>query len=190
MSQNYVFSSATFGKWKQKARNLKRAGSLSHHEALEQVAKANGFDDWHHVVTESKLNDVSETAYRSGLVVAYDIKDASDNWQSDDLFVDDYRVFEFCDADLFARYKRNDDEEGGERPTDEAEYREEYEEWRLNVFFFRYTGTTIPPTPRATLGLFDKRCFFPPMFFWHAGKFIEPFRDLSIDGVLNMSGNS
>ena len=74
-----IFSSATFGKWKQEARALKRSSALPHHQALDQVAIAKGFDNWHHVVTEAKLNRLSEAAYRSGLVVAYDIKDAMDN---------------------------------------------------------------------------------------------------------------
>ncbi|WP_151447103.1 hypothetical protein [Lacisediminimonas profundi] len=193
MKKAFVFSSATFGKWKQKARALKRAGPLSHHEALEQVATANGFDNWHQVVNQAKLNELSEAACRSGLVVAYDIKDALDNWKEHESFVADERAFAFCDADLFAWYKRNEDEEenlaAGYRPADEAEYRNEYEEWTMNVYFFRYCGS-IPATPRAVLPLLDERCFFAPMFFWHAGKFIEPFRDLAIDGTLDMSGNT
>jgi hypothetical protein len=26
------------------------------------------------------------------------------------------------------------------------------------------------------------------MFFWHHGKFIDPWRDLAVNGVLDMSG--
>jgi hypothetical protein len=28
------------------------------------------------------------------------------------------------------------------------------------------------------------------MFFWFRGRFIEPFRDLAVDGVLDMSGKT
>jgi hypothetical protein len=189
-----IFSSATFGKWKQEARALKRSNALPHHQALDQVAVAKGFDNWHHVVTEAKLNRLSETAYRSGLVVAYDIKDALDNWIPDDYFVDDWRVLPFCKDEILAWYRQNDDDtEGEERaaiPTDPSEYQEEFYEWLTNVHFFRYCGSTLPPTPTKVLPLLDDRCFFAPMFFWFRGRFIDPWRDLAVNNFLDMSGNT
>lgn len=194
MHREFVFSSVVFGKWKQQARALKRSGTLSHHQALEQVAKANRFDNWHHVVTEAKQNRASELGYRSGLIVAYDIKDAMDSWVPDDSFVDDSRAMHFCANDIFAWYRRGDEEcEGEEKaaiPSDPEEYREEFEEWLSNVYLFRYVGPGIPPTPARTLPLLQERCFFGPMFFWHKGGFVDPWRDLAVDGVLDMSGNT
>jgi hypothetical protein len=194
MYTNYVFSAAIFGKWKQQARALKRSNALPHHQALDQVAIAKGFDNWHHVVTEAKLNHLSETAYRSGLVVAYDIKDAMDSWRSDDDFVDDLRVLDFCRDDIFAWYQRTDDEADEEGraaiPRDPAEYEEDFQEWLHNVYFFRYCGSALPATPTKVLPLLDERCFFAPMFFWFPGRFIEPFRDLAVNGVLDMSGKT
>lgn len=194
MGTQHIFSSVTFEKWKQQARALKRASGFSHHQALDQIAKANRFDNWHHVVTEAKLNRISETAYRSGLVVAYDIKDAMDNWIPDNSFIDDSRALHFCQEDIFTWYRQGDDEaEGDEKcaiPTDQAEYREGFQEWLMNVNLFRYVGSDLPTTPRKVLPLLNERCFFAPMFFWHCGKFIEPFRDLAVDGVLDMSGNT
>lgn len=194
MHTNYIFSSATFGKWKQQARALKKSGDLSHVQALDHIARINRFDSWRHVVTEAKLNRISETAYRSGLLVAYDVKDAMDNWRSDDSFVDDFRAFEFCRADIFAWYQRGDDEaEDEERlaiPQDPSEYQEEFDEWLTNVHLFRYVGPVVPPTPWEVLPLLDDRCFFAPMFIWHRGKFIDPWRELTVDGVLDMSGNA
>lgn len=194
MHMHYVFSSAIFGKWKQQARALKRSSDLTHNQALDQIAKANRFDNWFHLITEAKLNHISEAAFRSGLIVAYDIKDAMDNWIPDDSFVDDFRALHFCEKDIFAWYRRADDEaEDDEKraiPTDPAEYREGFEEWLMNVHLFRYVGTNLPASPRKVLPLLDERCFFAPMFFWHGGKFIEPWQDLAIDGVLDMSGNT
>jgi hypothetical protein len=66
MPKEYVFSVATFGKWKQQARALKRSGHMPHHQALDHIAKSKGFDNWHHLITEAKLNSVSETAYSFG----------------------------------------------------------------------------------------------------------------------------
>lgn len=194
MQREYVFSSAVFGKWKQEARALKRAGTLSHYQALDQVAEANRFVNWHHVVIEAKQNRASEAAYRSGLIVAYDVKDAMDNWVPDDSFVDDTRVLHFCENDIFAWYRRGDDESEGEEkaaiPSDPDEYREEFEEWLSNVYLFRYVGDDIPPTPTKTLPLLDERCFFAPMFFWHSGRFVDPWRDLAVNGVLDMTGDT
>jgi hypothetical protein len=191
---HHVFSAATFGKWKQQARALKRSNGLPHHQALDQVAIAKGFDNWHHVVTEAKLNRLSETAYRSGLVVAYDIKDAMDNWLSDDSFVDDWRVLHLCKEEVLTWYRQNDDEADGEErlaiPTDPDEYLEEFDEWLTNVHFFRYCGSALPSTPTTALPLLDERCFFAPMFFWLRGRFIDPWRDLAVNGVLDMSGSS
>jgi hypothetical protein len=190
----HVFSSATFGKWKQQARALKRSSDLSHHQALDHVAKMNQFDNWHHVVAEAKLNRVSETAYRSGLIVAHDIKDVMDSWVPHDTFVDDLRVLHFCKADIFTWYRRNDDEAEGEEkdaiPTDPTEYREGFDEWLNEVYFFRYCGPTLPATPTKALPVLHERCFFGPMFFWHGGKFIDPWRDLAVNNVLDMSGST
>ena len=194
MHTQHVFSSVTFGRWKQQARDLKRSGNLSHHQALELIAKANRFKDWHHVVTEAKLNRISETAFRSGLVVAYDIKDATESWVPDDSFVDDSRAYVFCQNDVLAWYQRGDEEaEGDEKraiPKDPVEYMEDFEEWFMNVHFFRYVGPSFPATPTKVLPLLDERCFFAPMFFWHGGKFIDPWRDLAVNDVLDMSGET
>jgi hypothetical protein len=184
MPKKYVFSVATFGKWKQQARALKRSGHMPHHQALDHIAKSKGFDNWHHLITEAKLNSDSGTAYRSGLVVACDIKDAMDSWNPDESFVDDSRVLHFCEQDIFAWYRRSDDEAEGEEkaaiPTDPTEYREEFDEWLNNVYLFRYAGPSLPPTPTKVLPLLRERCF----------KFIDPSRDLAVNGFLNMSGNT
>jgi hypothetical protein len=60
----------------------------------------------------------------------------------------------------------------------------------MNVNLFRYVVPDLPTTPRKVFPLLNERCFFAPMFFWHCSQFIEPFRDLAVDGVLDMSGNT
>ncbi|RJG22224.1 hypothetical protein [Massilia cavernae] len=194
MQTQYLFSSAIFGKWKQEARALKRSTNLMHHEALEQVAKSKGFENWHQVACEAKLNRASETSYQSGLLVAYDIKDAMDHWVPDDSFVDDWRVLHFCESDIFTWFRRGDDEAEGEEkdavPSDPDEYRERFVEWLTEIHLFRYCGPAMPTTPRAVLPLLDERCFFAPLFFWHNGNFIDPWRDLAVGNFLDMSGNT
>ncbi|MEC5161677.1 MULTISPECIES: hypothetical protein [unclassified Janthinobacterium] len=194
MQTQYLFSSLAFGRWKQEARALKRSTNLLHHQALEQVAKSKRFENWHQVVGEAKLNRTTETAYRSGLLVAYDVKNAMDDWVPDDSFVDNWRALHFCEKDILAWYRRGDDEAEGEEkhaiPSDPDKYLEEFENWLTNVCLFRYCGPTVPATPRAVLPILDERCFFSPMFFWHEGQFVDPWRDLAIDGRLDMTGNT
>jgi hypothetical protein len=194
MQNQYLFSSLTFGRWKQEARALKRSTNLLHHQALEHVAKSKGFEDWHHVVREAKLNLTTEAAYRSGLLVAYDVKNAMDDWVPDDSFVDDWRALHFCANDVLAWYRRGDDEAEGEEkhaiPSNPDEYQEEFENWLTNICLFRYCGPTVPATPRAVLPLLNERCFFAPMFFWHQGQFVDPWRDLAVDGSLDMTGTT
>jgi hypothetical protein len=194
MQTHYLFSSATFGKWKQQARSLRRSHDLMHYEALEHVAKSKGFETWHQVVCEAKFNRTTEISYRSGLLVAYDVKNAMDDWVPDDSFVDDWRAHHFCEKDILAWYRRGDDEAEGEEkdaiPLDPDDYLEQFRDWLTNVSLFRYCGPTVPATPRQVLPLLDKRCFFGPMFFWHHGQFVDPWRDLAVNGVLDMTGNT
>ena len=191
MQNQYLFSSAIFGKWRQKARALKRLTNITHHEALEQIAKSKGFENWHQVVSEAKLNSASEASFRSGLIVAYDIKDAMDSWVPHDSFVDDSRALYFCDKDIFAWYKRGDEEAEHEEKaaisSDPDEYREEFDEWLCNLHLFRYVGSDLPISPEQALPLLRKRCFFGPMFFWLNGRFIDPWQDLAVDDCLDMS---
>jgi len=192
MHSNFIFSSVTFEKWKQQARALKRSSGMPHHQALDQVAKENRFNDWHHVVTEGKRNQLSEAAYRSGLVVAYDVKDAMESWSADDAFVEDSRILHFCENNIFNWYQQNDedveDEDRPLTPSATSKYREHFEEWLQNICLFRYCASTLPASPADALPLFDERCFFAPMFFWLHGQFVDPWRDLAVDGVLNMKG--
>lgn len=194
MQNQYLFSSAIYGKWRQEARALKRSTNLTHHESLEQIAKSKGFANWHQVSSEAKINRASETSFRSGLIVAYDIKDAMDSWVPHDSFVDDSRALYFCEKDIFAWYSRNEEEAEEEEktatPIDPDEYQEEFNEWLFNVHFFRYVGADLPVSPTKALPLLSDRCFFGPMFFWLNGRFIDPWHDLAVDNFLDMSGNT
>jgi hypothetical protein len=187
MSSSYIFSSITFGKWKQQARALKRESGITHTEALEQIARSNKFKDWHHLIQEAKQNKITENAYLNGLIVAYDIKDAMDNWKANESFVEDYRAWHFCQKDIFEHYRTSDEEENEKPPVINEEYRQEFEEWMNNVFFFRFCGKNFPESSQTVLRLLNERCFFAPMYIWYTGKFIEPWRDLAVNGVLDMS---
>lgn len=42
--------------------------------------------------------------------LTYDVKDATESWAPDDSFVDDSRVYLFCQNDILAWYRREDEE--------------------------------------------------------------------------------
>lgn len=192
MPTQFVFSASTFGKWKQEARAIKRATQISHNEALEQVAAAKGFESWHHLTHEAKLNSVTETALRRGLIVAYSLRDAMDSFDPGDIFLEDWRALSFCKDEIVAWYATNNDERDDDYvpivTLGSYDVPEEPDDWSDDVCLFRYCGPTIPATPREALPIFDAQCFFAPLFFWHKGQFIDPWRDLAVNRVLDMSG--
>lgn len=177
MHTNIIFSTVTLQKWKQEARRLKKTRNLAHHDALDEVARQNQFADWHAVTVEARLNESSERALKSGLVAAYDIKDATESWKPDEKFVEDWRVPFFAEEALFKWYVAEDDAESGPVQVDD-EYREEYFEWMQNFGYFRWTGP-VPTTIKHAMALLNERCFFPPVFVWYNGQLIDPWRDLS-----------
>jgi len=60
---------------KQRARHIKREQGISHHEALEAVARSVHFDNWKQVVVAHEAMLPTETAARDGVVFAMDFKD-------------------------------------------------------------------------------------------------------------------
>lgn len=192
MQTQHVFTNLAFGKWKQEGRSLKRSSVLSHNQALEQVAKSKGFESWHHLSHEAKQNWITETAFRSGLIVAYSLKDAMDSFDPSDIFVEDWRAYLFCEPSIRTWYATNnvDDEldEEYRRTLASANDPDEPDDWDSDVCLFRFCGSKLPATPRQVLPILGARCFFAPLFFWHKGRFVDPWQDLAINRVLDMSG--
>jgi hypothetical protein len=183
MQTNHLFSAAVFEKWKQQARQLKRSTNIAHHEALDALAQRNQFQDWHHVTVEAGLNRLSEKAIRQGFVVAYDVKEASESPLPDELFIEDWRAPHFADRDVFAWYVSGDEADSGPMAVNE-EYCQEYSEWAENLCYFRFCGP-MPQNVEEGMRILGERCFFPPVFVWFRGNFLEPWRDLAKDGVLS-----
>ena len=53
-------TSKQFELLKQEARYLKRQDNITHHEALEKIAKQHGYHHWHHVTQLLKINSSEE----------------------------------------------------------------------------------------------------------------------------------
>jgi hypothetical protein len=181
---------ADFEKLKQATRHLKRDSDITHHEALEQTALANRFQNWHQVAQLAKETQPNELAFRSGFVLAFDAKEAHDNHRlPDDLFHADGCVGLFCEADLLKYYK-DDSEEDIDSPADDeskAEFDSEYfDDFMNNLYFIRFAGSVLPDTIQQAMKLVSDRSVFAPPFVWFRGKYINVFKDLSVDGTLKL----
>ena len=178
MRTQIIITSASVEKLKQKARKLKRERSISHHEALDRVAKEAHFNHWHHVAESAKAFEPTERAYYFGVIIALDIKDAMDFRDPNDRFVEDSSAFALCADDIY-RYIREADEDSDMLATD-YHYEEDRLEWMeeglMNFVFFRYTGLTVPGCVDEVVKIVDECSFWPPEFIWHKGSFQEGMR--------------
>ena len=175
MRTQIIITSASVEKLKQKARKLKRESGISHHEALDLVAKEVHFNHWHHVAESAKAFEPTERAYYFGVIIAMDIKDAMDFRDPSGRFVEDSSAFTLCADDIY-RYIREADEDSDMLATD-YHYEEDRLEWMeeglMNFVFFRYTASTVPESVDEVVEIVDECSFWPPEFIWHKGSFQE-----------------
>lgn len=173
MSTTYIVTSAVLEQFKQKARKLKRASGLPHHQALEAVAKEAGFNHWHHVVDCAQVTDLTEKAYYGGLILAMDVKDAEGFRDPKKRFVEDPQAFAMCAADMLEAIKNSENEDG--KPLTEFaadELKQIMEEDMMNYVFFRYTGLECPKDIDGVLELVADCSFWPPRYVWLKNEFL------------------
>lgn len=183
MRHQFLITTADVEKLRQKARKHKRESGVSHHEALDQVAKGAGFDHWHHVSELAKSFAPTESAYYSGVVIAMDIKDAMDFYDETGMFVEDHNAFALCASDLYMAMCEavGDDGIPLREKYSEAEFKELADDDLLNYSFFRFTGSLIPERSDDVVALVRKCSFWPPQYIWHKGKFQESPSDQALD---------
>lgn len=179
MSDTYIVTSRQFEQFKQRARKLKQREQISHHDALERVARAVKFNNWHEVTLAARETHPIETAFRSGLIVALDIKDSyNSNFTGDGMFVeDDQRLLYFCRDDLFKSYRLAEDDGGRtfESTSTAEQLQEDFETDLFNYVFYRYVGQVLPVTVDQVLAICVERCFWGPQCAWYKGTYIERF---------------
>ncbi|TVT57570.1 MAG: hypothetical protein FHK80_08650 [Azoarcus sp. PHD] len=191
MRTQIIISSKTVEKLKQNARRLKKEDGISHHEALDQVAKKVGFDHWHHVSESAKAFAPTEQAYYFGTIIAMDVKDGMDFHDPSGAFVEDNLAPALCTDDIY-EFVRTAEAEDGEIDTSDPTYQEDLKEWAsdisMNYTFFRYTGAEIPANVEDVVKLTSKCCFWPPEFIWHKGAFQESPSDVALDDDGEVAG--
>lgn len=190
MRTQIIITSASVEKLKQKARKLKKDQGISHHEALDQVAKDAHFNHWHHVAESVKAFEPTEQAYYFGVIIAMDIKDAMDFRDSSGRFVEDSTAFALCADDIYT-YIREADEDS-DMLADDPHYEEDKREWimegLMNYVFFRYTGSDMPASVDSVVELVNECSFWPPEFIWHKGTFQECPTNAAFDEDGNVVG--
>lgn len=181
----YIVTSKTLSKLKKRARDLKKSAGIPHHEALEQAASNIGLPNWHKVAKAAEVTAQTEKAYLSGLIIAFDAKDAG-SFDPADTFIEDDQAIEFCEKDLLMSYRQACEDEG--EPATEEEV-EEYRQFELgNHVFFRYVGKASPNTLRNALDIVNAQSFWPPLYVWLNGKFHETYSENATDEDGNIVG--
>lgn len=183
MRTQIIISATNVEKLKQKARKLKKGSGIPHNEALNQVAKAAGFNHWHHVSESAKTFEPTEQAYYFGVIIAMDVKDAMDFRDPSGRFVEDHFAESLCSDDIYAFVREMD--EDGESVDDDHNYEADKQDWMMdelmNFVFFRYTGSTIPDTVDEVVNMVRECSFWPPQFIWHKGTFQESPSAVALD---------
>lgn len=162
---------------KQKARRLKKELGLSHHEALNQIAKKFDYHHWHHVTKMQAITEPSEMAYRKGLLVAFDVKEAEDF--DEEFFIEDSLSPYFCEKELWENYleiSSVEDDEFHDLP--ETEQREHFQYFIDDLVFFRYTKKSVPKDIEGTLDFINKHSFWLPMYVWLKGDLYNTYGEL------------
>ena len=189
MRITYIITSTDVEKLKQTARKLKKSEGIPLHEALDRVAQTAGLNHWHHVIESAKNFEPTETAYRSGVIIAMDGNDAGDFYDDTGIFVVDNRAEMLCEKDLYidlceSPYEDNDGRFTNDRMRDkytEEELKEIANDCLLDYVFFRYTGKSIPDNVGSVIEIVRKCSFWPPMYIWHKGKFEPSPSDEALD---------
>lgn len=154
MSDVVVIPSAAVEALRRKAKKLRKEQGLPHHAALDAVARAAGrFPDWHHFIEAAKATEPAEQAFKHGLVIGMDIKDAMDVPAAKLAhFIEDARLraFVFDDFDLHPTGGLGEDED-----------------WRIDsvyeTVFFR-SRRIVPDTLEEALKLSRADFFFAPRY--------------------------
>ncbi|QYK05822.1 plasmid-related protein [Shewanella zhangzhouensis] len=172
-----VISSQNVERLKQLARKLKREQSIPHHQALEIVAINAGFNHWKEVTESHSRYLPTETAFLSGVVLAFDLKEASELSVIDSALIRDHLLEVFTENSLRLYHRNLEDEDDNEGRTlgetlsdveldDDFRHFACFEHYRLNPEISLNTVEEV-------LELARKYSFWPPEFIWIRGKLID-----------------
>ena len=192
MKQEVIILSQDVEKLKKRAKKIKQEQSIPHHQALEIVAKDAGFKNWHQITKANEAVKPSEDAYYNGCVIAMDMKQGVGFDTSDGVFVEDEYIIFCAHGFLYKQFINCVDEcDEHDRKLSETHSSEELKEWfedeMMNHMFFRLTKPGVDSV-KEVLSLVNKRSFWPPMFIWIKGEFIDTYDLPAVDSDDNVVG--
>lgn len=179
MQISRIISSVTVDRLKQKARKLKRERSITHTQALDEIAVSAGFNHWHQVVKANDLLKPSEIALSLGCVMAFDVKDGMDVDTSDGVLIEDHFLEALTENQLFEIYANSPDEyDEQNRPLKETlsdselhkYFRDEY-----SFMYFRLVETHANKPLKELLPLIRQYSFWMPQYIWLQGHLIDTY---------------
>ena len=171
-----IISSDTVERLKQKARKLKREKSITHTQALDEIAVSAGFNHWHQVVQANDALKPSEVALSSGCIMAFDVKDGMDVDTSDGILIEDHFLEMLTEKQLFEIYVNSPDEDDEQnRPLKETLSDSELQEYFRDYCSFMYFRLAEPYANKEVLALIRQYSFWMPQYIWLQGHLIDTY---------------
>lgn len=176
-------TSPRIGHWKKLAKRLKKTNeNLSHAEALERVARDNGFPSWEKVMSLSTEEGIYEDLYRNSVAVIFDIKDYQEfasATESETWWQTDVGYLNYVSEKLY-QYYVDHPEHDPERDPDGP-----WPEMSKGDYFESYVDIPVVPAQRPQnerevfrfLKLINERSFFAPNYVVIYGKIYSVFGD-------------
>lgn len=174
----HIIRARTVEKLRKEARTLKKSLKIPHHEALDLAARKFDFNNWEHLQKSAAATAISEEPYRNGLVIAMDIKDATEHPPAAaSQIVEDHQVYGLIYMDFFTQrgYKSEED-----LTEDDRYFLEDLE---INYIYFRYEGKT-PNSAEEAFEIAENEFFFAPEYIWLKGKWYNRFGVFDYDELI------
>lgn len=173
MSDVVVIPSAAVEALRRKAKKLRKEQGLPHHAALDAVARAGGvFPDWHHFIEAAKATEPAEEAFKHGLVIGMDIKDAME--------VPAAKLVHFMEDERLVAFVRD---EFGLNPSEGISDDDQWHMDLINETVFFRARRVVPDSLDDAENLSREDFFFLPQYLRLKGKLlIDPFDDGEDEG--------
>lgn len=180
MQHKFLIQQKVVSRLKQRARRMKRDQSIPHHEALQLVAKAAGFDNWLQVVESAESCRPTEEAFRLGFLIAFDPSELPDIEDEAFPFHWDPYAFDLLKPELLKCCGSQADEEDPEdRPMSETMDPEEllayFEADWSSMYFLRLKYPQQASSIEVLMKLVTKHSFWLPRFVFEKGRILDTY---------------
>lgn len=171
---------------KQQARQIKREKKISHHTALDMVAKKFKFHHWKHMLIWREKSLEIEHAFHKGCIVAFD--------SMEDVDLDDCSLIEIERETLIYLFKHelkilygsqvDEDDESGRflsETLSDSELERCIQEDIDNMDFYRIAPNVRYRSLKQAVKVIQDRCFWLPNMIRYRGRMIDTYTLPSTD---------